>query len=141
MYEINNFTQKSEELTEKRNQTQEQLIKGKYLSLLPPLFCCRVCDQFSKSNKRRKKYCISEKHTSIVKVMLREQTSCDNQPVCFNVNFISLQCRDMCMVNCFMLKKTGFQNDEFHFYHLLSFLSFEILQIVPRTLFHMLDQR
>ena len=38
MYEINNFTQKSEELTEKRNQTQEQLIKGKYLSLLPPLF-------------------------------------------------------------------------------------------------------
>ena len=26
MYEINNFTQKSEELTGKRNQTQEQLI-------------------------------------------------------------------------------------------------------------------
>ena len=43
------------------------------------------------------------------------------------------------MVHCFTLKKkTGFQNDEFHHYYLLSLLSVEILELVYRILFHIL---
>ena len=106
------FTQTSKELTETRNKTKEKLINecmaeqivDKYCHFSHLFFVVEYATNFlivTREGKRR----IYEKHTNIVKVMLRKKTSCVHQPVCFNINFSSHKCIVMCMVHCFMSVK------------------------------------
>ena len=64
----------------------EQIVV-KYLLLHPPFFLLLSMRLIFLIVAREGKRRIYEKHTNIVKVMQRKKTSCDHQPVCFDLKF------------------------------------------------------